>query len=672
MISPASDILPPPYPRAIDPMLRGIVRAKLLALKEGIIDEREYDQFARWLDTFLDNPINQYRPLPQAVRFHKSNKRVRICLGGNRCLGENQVIPSPDGARPVGEIRGSHRVYAWNGKNIVIADAGEPFVKGWDLCYCLHLSNGQTLDCSGQHLLLTSSNGYAPVQDLLLSFSFLPRPKQEPCLSVGSRTLLSIPVSFEAPYGIASIVSYDILGVNRIYDFHVPKFNNYLAGGVISHNSSKTTCNVQEALWYAMGIHPWKEIAVPNVGWLCTLTWEMVGSIFWEKIARLLTCMKPYYDYRVVWHNAQRRIPERLMIRVDGSRTGRQIQESEIIFKAYEQGADAFQGTERRWIGFDEQFPRSIWIESVSRIGAQSGLDMWASMTPIKSQPWLEEKIGSAPPNWDVFEFPLDDNRRSRGGFIADSEIDAAIEEWPEEVQATRRLGKFGAFAGAVYKTFSRSIHVVKESEEPKFLTRTSPVGPILPIDAKCIGAIDWGGANPTAFLWGCKLKHLDDSWYVFDEYYWDYRKKGVRLIREHASEILHRTRGRWQTNLTRVWADHDAQDRIELAAGGVPTNPAKKDDVQAGIEIVQKYMKVRGELIRPRLYIAARCVNLIRELGGYHYPDGTNTHNPKENPVDVDNHACDCLRYLLCSEENATPSDQPIPALSGAFKRTF
>ena len=199
----------------------------------------------------------------------------------------------------------------------------------------------------------------------------------------------------------------------------------------------------------------------------------------------------------------------------------------------------------------DEQCPHDVFIEATSRIGATVNLKFAAALTPIDPQPWLEERLTTEKPdNWDVFEFPLDDNRISCGGFIADDQIDALIEMWPPEVRETRRNGKWGSFLGTIYQTFSRQTHVVSEElEKSTFLLNGK-----IPPGSDIIGAIDWGGSNPFVFLWVAKIPHLDLDFYVFDEYYWNPNERGARRLQEHADEIKARS-AMWGIELPiRVW----------------------------------------------------------------------------------------------------------------------
>ena len=358
----------------------------------------------------------------------------------------------------------------------------------------------------------------------------------------------------------------------------------------------------------------------------------------------------------MLWRNRGKQIPDTVFVMTPKG-------ESKIIFKAYEQGSDIFQGTDRRYIANDEQFPESIFLEQISRIGSGEGLDFFCAMTPIKPQPWLEEKLTvSKPAAWDIFEYSLDDNRESRGGFIPDHLIDALIAEWPEEVQPTRRNGKWASFLGAVYKTFNREKHVIKIADEKKFF----PSGK--PLDVSVIGGIDWGAVNPFVCLFACRIPHMDNAWYVFDEYYWDNRQKGQRLIRQHAQEIIRRTQ-QYGCRLTRVWADHDAQDRFEMDACGVSSQPAFKD-VTLGIEHVQTLLKIHET--GAHLYFSERCRNTIREMITLRWPDGSDNRNPTENPVKKDDHAPDTIRYILYSEKILGGAGAGIDLTGKGFSRRW
>ncbi len=98
------------------------------------------------------------------------------------------------------------------------------------------------------------------------------------------------------------------------------------------------------------------------------------------------------------------------------------------------------------------------------------------------------------------------------------------------------------------------------------------------------------------------------------------------------------------------TWADHDAQDRFEFQKLGINTVPAKKD-IHLGIEAVQSALKVQGNG-RPRLQIFSNCKNTIREMGGYKWAEGTEKKDAKDEPLQLNDHTCDDIRYLIYGVE--------------------
>jgi len=432
------------------------------------------------------------------------------------------------------------------------------------------------------------------------------------------------------------------------------------------NRSSKSASLCAEVFWLATGTHPFHQVNTPNLGWYCTTTWDKVGDTLWEKLKKIIVG----YETKVVWHNKGRDIPEMLHIKtINGW--------SKIVFKAYEQGREAFQAAAVRYIAMDEQFPRDVFIEATTRIGSGDSLDFMAAMTPIDSQPWLEERLLNLNlPTDDIFEFPLDDNRISCGGFLRDEEIDAMIENWPPEVRETRRKGKWGSYQGAIYQSFNRNIHVVDEEKEKELFFKE---GVLPPRDV--VGGIDWGGANPFTFTWAIRIPWLDDDWYCFDEYNWSFKERGGRRLEEHAKEILDRC-NKWGITMSRIWADWDPTDAREIAEYGIITSGADKA-VKSGIEYIQTLLYARPYLSnkyfplgRPQLHIAARCKNLIREMGTYRWKEGTEKQDGADAvPLKKDDHQVDSARYCLYSDrhfiqfsDTAADEDQLI----GRTKRVF
>jgi len=398
-------------------------------------------------------------------------------------------------------------------------------------------------------------------------------------------------------------------------DFHKSLAKNrWLCGG---NRSGKSEGNIGFDLCsFALGVHPHRKTPKNATIWAAANSWPLVGKLLWnEKIKSYLPGSQ---IQSFSWHNKNAEIPAELRL-VNGNR---------IEFKAYEQGRKAFEGWAIDAFYGDEQCKsdsEGIWQEVQARLMDKNGFSA-QSMTPIIPQAWLEERIEGLPETDNVFYADLNDNRKSRGGYIDDTEIDFMISQWPAEVQQTRIKGYFAAFAGAVYKTFRRDTHVIKPFEIPKEWPRYR--------------VIDWGFNNPFACLW--LARDPDRRWYVYAEHY-----QARETLAYHAERIKQISRAeKYRT----TWADHDAQDRHEFKTLGIPTMPAKKD-IHLGIEAVQAALKVQGDG-KPRLFIFKKCTHTIKEMTGYKWAEGTERKDPTDMPLEVNDHCPDCVRYGIYGVE--------------------
>jgi phage terminase large subunit len=180
---------------------------------------------------------------------------------------------------------------------------------------------------------------------------------------------------------------------------------------------------------------------------------------------------------------------------------------------------------------------------------------------------------------------------------------------------------------GAVYKSFSRRVHVCAPFE--------------IPTDWPRYRVIDWGFNNPFACLW--MALSPDKVWYVYAEHY-----KPQQTLAYHAERIK-KISGNERYRVT--WADHDAQERHEFKQLGINTMPAKKD-VHLGIEAVQAALKIQKNG-KPRIQVFNTCKRTIREFAGYKWAEGSETKDPKDLPLQVNDHTMDCIRYAIYGVEH-------------------
>lgn len=363
-----------------------------------------------------------------------------------------------------------------------------------------------------------------------------------------------------------------------------------------------------------VGVHPYRSIE-KGLYWCCIESWEQCRDILWEE--NLSRFIPSHHILSVLY--GQGRVPRKVLF----------CNGSVLEFKAFNQGRELFQGRAVNSCYCDEQCHHDfdgILTEIQARLIRRQGFLSW-SMTPIVPQSSLERRIEDMPLTDEIFYADLNANRISRGGYIPDNRIDDMIDQWPEEVQATRIQGRFASFYGAVYKGFSRAVHVVPSFDVPKKWRRYR--------------GFDFGFTNPFVCLW--MAQDDDDNWYVYREYY-----RPKTGIHDHIKAVRKLSQGEVYVV---SWADpENAEDRAELKNAGIPTKAARKD-IAKGIEAIQSRLKIKANG-KPSLVIFNHCRNLISELVGYRYPSGSSSSNPKDIPLQKDDHACDALRYVIYSTE--------------------
>lgn len=210
---------------------------------------------------------------------------------------------------------------------------------------------------------------------------------------------------------------------------------------------------------------------------------------------------------------------------------------------------------------------------------------------------------------------------------------------WSPERVLREIMGSDDAFEGMVYSEFNRAVHVIQPFRIPEEWT-------------KVIG-IDHGYRNPSAWIYGAV--DYDGTVYVYDEYY-----DKEKLVRDVCKANMNKI-GQTKIEQARIdpstrarrgttgLSDYDAY--LEALPSGFPLLMANNDKT-AGIDRVKGHLKVDANSGKPKLFIFSTCSNLIDEVSKYRYaelPAGRQgKHNEKEEPLKVDDHACDALRYLI------------------------
>lgn len=211
---------------------------------------------------------------------------------------------------------------------------------------------------------------------------------------------------------------------------------------------------------------------------------------------------------------------------------------------------------------------------------------------------------------------------------ILDLLLDLTEEKFNQEIGAD-----FAEYVGRVFKDWDEEVHVtdLRFDPNPRWLT---------------CAATDYGFTNPSVWL----LIQVDvwGNVYVLREYY-----ERNRTIEEMAIEI--RERELCPPACRTLFPDPEDPGSSKYLAKHLGLRVAGNTGglVRDRIDLIRMALKFRHKHIpnwhsdnRPRLLVDRSCVNLIREMDAYRYPDNKREHdvNNPENPMKKDDHTPEAL----------------------------
>ena len=241
---------------------------------------------------------------------------------------------------------------------------------------------------------------------------------------------------------------------------------------------------------------------------------------------------------------------------------------------------------------------------------------------PANRNCWLYALFFEHPPSDDYFVVQTSsyDNSFLPEGYVQSLEA-SYDEDW------TRRYlkGEWFTMEGLIYSEFDRDIHL-GDFKNRKFNDYRA--------------GLDYGFRNPSCLL--VVGVDSDDNFYVVCEFY----KSGL-TISELAGRICDVITP-FLANFHAISADPSMPAAIEEISRFVGCVPGD-NDVVAGISRVKALLRQR------RLFIDRSCVNLIKEMEGYHYEKDKGRGDVSELPVKKNDHAVDSLRYCLFQKEQGT-----------------
>ncbi len=412
------------------------------------------------------------------------------------------------------------------------------------------------------------------------------------------------------------------------------KKNRWVFGG---NRTGKTECGAVEAIFFARGNHPYREITGATNGWVVSLSTQVQRDVAQQKI---LYYLNPDWIVDVVMLSGRKDnyvngvIDYILIKNVFGT-------VSKIGFKSCDQGREKFQGTSLDYVWFDEEPPEEIYKECRMRVLDNYG-DIFGTMTPLKGMTFVYDEIYlnkfNDPNVWCEF-ISWDDNPYISKQAKEQMKVSLSADELK-----TREHGEFLDFGGRVYPEFDENVHVIEPFD--------------IPYDWQDKLSIDPGLKNPLSCHW--YAVDYDCNVYVVAEHY--EKEKDIVYHSDEIKRISDSLHWHRNTNGMIEALIDSAANQTTLASTksvsnlfydyGILVNTNVNKDVFTGIQRVKSFLKnAKGE---SKLFIFNTCTNLIREIKGYRWGKG-------DSPVKVDDHSMDELRYYIMTRpENKKQKEKP------------
>jgi hypothetical protein len=204
--------------------------------------------------------------------------------------------------------------------------------------------------------------------------------------------------------------------------------------------------------------------------------------------------------------------------------------------------------------------------------------------------------------------------------------LDLAEETFNQEVAAD-----FTEFTGRVFKGFDEEVHVGDFDYDPSM---------------KTYAAVDYGFTNP--FVWLLIQEDWLGNVYVLDEIH----QPGLSI--DDAARLIDQ-RGLCPSSLIEFYPDPASPgDTLALerhlkkrgARGTGGELNTRLRYIREALKDRNTHLEEGNPLRHPKLRFSRRCVNTIREMQDYRYPDTAKDQkrNPRDLPVDKDNHGPEAL----------------------------
>lgn len=425
--------------------------------------------------------------------------------------------------------------------------------------------------------------------------------------------------------------------------FHSSKRKKKLYIG--GNRSGKTTGGVVECIWRASCTHPFR----PDLNAAGPTRGRVIAVDFTNGVEKII-----FPQFKQWCPNSYLRGGSWDAAYDKTLRTLTFANGSTIEFMSYDQDLDKFAGTSRHWIHFDEEPPKSIYVENMARLIDTNG-DFWFTMTPVEGMNWIyddlyEPNINNPDSPIEIIEIDMRENP-----YLSEEAVKEFENSLDEDEKTARIAGKYVTVGGLIYKQFDPAIGGLHVLKEPIDDLREFARGKLL------ICGLDHGLNNPTAVLWAT----VDEQGFV-TICYEHYKKEWS--IDQHAAKIREVNKKLFGRDPDVYVADPSIQNRNAITMTSIHEEYIKfgipftlgNNDVEAGLIRVKRYLnptvkpsKEHPMGQKPKIVISPQCQMLIWEKKRYRYKVYAQKklreeNAPYETPHKKDDHACDAERYII------------------------
>lgn len=490
------------------------------------------------------------------------------------------------------------------------------------------------------------------------------------------------------PYGGGRvyITSYRYIGEGPIYDFTVPHWHNYCAGGLVNHNSGKSLCAFVEDARAVTGTDPYKKYPEKD-GHLIIVgqNWPHIGltiypMLFKPGAFRIIKDLQTG-EWRA-WRpqdpeEAKRKketkpapalIPKRFIVPKGMSYRNRKERwissvqlETGWTMHFFSSDGEIPQGFKANRIHFDEDVQHPEWVgEMQARIADHGGNLHWSAMPHAHNDALLIEidrgetqaEEGREKPDVVVFRVGFLDNP-----YIGDEEKRKAVESWTaqgEDVLNMRLRGEVGKSV-LMYPTFQPQVHTVRrvelpDGEVPRDWCRYMVVDPGYEVCGVLFAAV-----SP------------DDKRIIVEDELWIRQCTASKF----AEAVLPKTRGKWFYSfiidahggaLRDIGGGRSVKPQYveELARLGIECELTHSyfvdgcDDIPLRTNAVREALHTRPDGTRRLMVLEGACPNLERTMRRYKRKTisiGGQTVITDKPESRGNVHLCQCLEYLMARD---------------------